>query len=85
MTGGRRGAPVERIPAKKTVRREAPRALLSCRARRPEGPRLVRCQPARSPPPFDRNLEEHPQAGLLSASCPAVSVIDRCLPRLMAR
>jgi hypothetical protein len=50
--------PVEEVSPKSHPARKAPRALLSCHARCPQGPDLVRVRPARRPPPFDRDQEK---------------------------
>src|ERR1700751_298075 len=58
MTGSAADPPVQEVSPKSRPSRKAPRALLSCHARRPRGPDLVRFRPAVRAPPFYRDQEK---------------------------
>ena len=65
MPDGDAGPSVKGVSPKNPSAREAPRACLSRHARRPPRARPVHFRATGRPPPFDRDAEEVPQAGLL--------------------
>ena len=63
MPGRDAGLSVKEVSPKNPSAREAPRALLSCHARRSPRARLVRFRPPRHPPSFDRDTENTRKLG----------------------